>query len=137
MSHVSGQSNPRRDQRTATGKIYDAPREERKSLEFAHADMRTITKLTQVLDLIKKSGYRVNGDTLEQLLFYNKTDVNFKTLNMFEPSKAYAKELLKEPLERVGEHPSYSSDAELQFDEEAEKAKEEAAKHVNARDKIA
>lgn len=51
---------------------------------------------------------------MEQLLFYNKTDVNFKTMNMFEPSKAYAKDLLKQPLKRVGEHPSYLSDEELQ-----------------------
>lgn len=40
------------------GKMFDAaPKEEKKSLEFAYMDMRTINKLTQVLDLIKQSGY--------------------------------------------------------------------------------
>ena len=58
-------------------------------------DMRTITKLTQVLDLIKQSGYQIGKGSLEQLLFYNKTDVNFKTMNQFTPSKEFAKELLE------------------------------------------
>ena len=80
-SHLSGASGSRRDTRNAVGKIFDNVREEKKSLEFAYTDMRAITKLTQVLDLIRQSGCKVEGGTLEQLLFYNRTDVNFKTMN--------------------------------------------------------
>ena len=42
--------------------------------------MRTITKITQMLDLIKQSGCDTAPGNLEQLLFYNKTDVNYKTM---------------------------------------------------------
>jgi|FrelakmetLWP11LW_1041352.scaffolds.fasta_scaffold216632_1 hypothetical protein len=66
-----------------------------------------------MLDLIKSSGFQISPENLEQLLFYNLTDVNFKTMNQFEPSKAFAAEMLKQPLQRVGEHPSYISDEEF------------------------
>ena len=43
--------------------------------------MRSITKITQMLDQIKASGCHIIPGSLEQLLFYNLTDVNFKTMN--------------------------------------------------------
>ncbi len=75
MSHVSEPAGK-------YSKVNEAPsREERKSREHTNTDMRNITKSTQMLDLIKSSGCQINPASLEQLLFYNQTDVNFKTMN--------------------------------------------------------
>lgn len=72
--------------------------------------MRTITKITQMLDLIKQSGCDAAPGNLEQLLFYNRTDVNYKTMTQFEPSQAFAAAEVQVPVARVGEHESYVSD---------------------------
>ena len=63
--------------------------EERKSHEFCTSDIRTITKITQMLDLIKQSGCSAAPSNLEQNLFYGRTDVNYRTMTQFEPSKAF------------------------------------------------
>lgn len=51
-------------------------------------------------------------------------------MNQFTPSKEFAKELLEQPLQRVGEHPSYISDEEMSYN------KEEPQSKVTARDMI-
>ena len=40
------------------------------------SDLSTITRVTMMLDLIKQSGWKISNGNLEQLLFYNRTDVN-------------------------------------------------------------
>ena len=101
-------------------------RDEGKSLEEAGSDMRTITKITQMLDLIRQSGCETTPGNLEQLLFYNRTDVNYKTMTQFEPSQAFAVAEVQVPVARVGEHESYVSDKELGGDSSDET--EEASK---------
>ena len=124
-SHVSNTSG----QNQSTVQI--APKEQSKekskvSLEFTEADMRDITKITQVLDLIKQSGCQIGPGSLDQLLFYNKTDVNFKTMSQFEPSKAFKEETFSQ--QRVGEYQCFDSEEELKSasnsDSESEQQKE-------------
>ena len=68
-----------------------------------------------MLDLVKQSGCRIFPGSIEQLLFYNRTDVNFKTLSQFEPSKAFADEEKLAPMTRVGEYPSFDSEEREEF----------------------
>ena len=42
-----------------------------------------------MLDLIKQSGCSAAPSNLEQNLFYGRTDVNYRTMTQFEPSKAF------------------------------------------------
>ena len=53
---------------------------ENKSHEFCYSDIRAITKITQMLDLIKQSGYSAGPKNLDQHYFFSKTDVNYKTM---------------------------------------------------------
>lgn len=55
--------------------------EENKSREFTECDPRMITKVTQMLELIKQSGCIVSEGNLQQLHFYTRTDVNYRTLS--------------------------------------------------------
>jgi len=67
-----------------------------------------------MLELIKTSGCQVAPGVLEQLLFYNRSDVFYKTMNQFEPSKAFADPKTATALQRVGEHPSFDSDEDFE-----------------------
>ena len=51
--------------------------------------MRMITKVTQVLELLKLSGYQISAGNLEQLFHYNKTEINQKTAAILEPGKLF------------------------------------------------
>ena len=116
LTHVSSTSGTRRDKINPNAIMTGAseqPREEKKSLEFAICDLRTITKVTQMFELIKASGCQVGAGSLEQLLQHNRTDVNFKTMNTFEPSEAFTAGNSQVPLQRIGEHPSFDSDEEF------------------------
>lgn len=66
-----------------------------------------------MLDLIKTSGCSIGPGLLEQLLFYNRTDVHQKTMNQFEPSLAFIDENTSTKLHRVGEHPTFDSDEDF------------------------
>jgi hypothetical protein len=66
-----------------------------------------------MLELIKQSGCIASEGNLQQLLFYGRTDVNYRTLSQFQPSMAFANpDKLEVPMERIGEHESYLSDKE-------------------------
>jgi len=80
-SHTSGQTGKSRGSKGGPHSTYSSvaetvKREEHKSLEHAFCDMRSITKITQMLDLVKTSGCQIAPALLEQLLFYNRTDVH-------------------------------------------------------------
>ena len=89
--------------------------------------MRTITKITQILDLVKTSGGQIAPGLLEQLLFYNRTDVHQKTMNQFEPSQAFVDPKTATKLHRIGEHPNFDSDEEFSLQEYVKETAESEA----------
>ena len=93
-------------------------------------NMSMITKMTQMLDLIKRSGIDIKsgqlaypsmdgeqqkafmGQTIVQHQPFNRNELIYKSMQLFEPAETFETNLaeLDPSLQRVGENPPYDSD---------------------------